>query len=135
MNQENKLFTLNMDREFSFPPEAVFGAIEKGILFLGCGAKKETMRIDFKVGGTYSLSFGSDGEVNCTFTEIIPNHRVSFTWSHNKTRVSIELEPKETGTMLRLKHDLIPTAELVQLYRGGWEDGIKGIEQSSKKSM
>jgi hypothetical protein len=52
---------LVIERDMLEPTHVVYGAIKSGLLFVECGANHETMKIDFTVGGSYSINFGADG--------------------------------------------------------------------------
>lgn len=123
--------TLNLDleREFNASAGSVFNAIKDGVLFLQCGAVKNSMKIDFREGGSYYLSFGPDGEIAGNFTKIVPNELIAFTWG-NGTHVSISIEARGNSTLVKLTHFDIPNLEWLDAYRGGWEDGICGLKSA-----
>ena len=123
----SKMYSLTINREMNARASSVFDAVREGVLFLGCGAQKDSLKIDFRVGGKYFISFGADGEVNGEFTEIVPNQKIAFTWSHNNTRVAIQIQDKGNKSLLTLTHELIPSEDWIEAYRGGWEDGLKSL--------
>jgi uncharacterized protein YndB with AHSA1/START domain len=77
-------------------------------------------QIDARPGGTFQVEV-SQGNIACgVYTEITPFHRVVFTWGWDSddhtlaivppgvSLVEIDLEPKEGGTLLRLRHSRLP---------------------------
>lgn len=95
-------------------------------------------------GGVYHLRMADGFEAAGQFAEVVPPHRVVFTWGfasdeaarHTKhrqgdasvsamppgsTRVTVTLEPQDGGTRLTLRHDNLPSAELREGNRAGWE--------------
>ena len=64
------------------------------------------------------------------FVEVVPNRRLVFTWgwegdappvAPGASTVVIELEPDETGTLLRLTHGDLVSPEIAEHHRQGWE--------------
>ena len=62
--------------------------------------------------------------------ELVPHSRLVFTWgwegdappvSPGSTTVEIELEPVETGTLLRLTHRGLAPPPVAEHHRQGWE--------------
>lgn len=127
MNESKKL-KLDLEREFNAPAQDLFEAIKDGVLFLQCGAVKASMKIDFREGGSYYLSFGPDGEVSGKFTKIKPISAIAFTWG-NGTDVHIAIEDKGTSSVLKLTHNNIPDQQWLEAYRGGWQDGLGGLKE------
>jgi len=79
-------------------------------------------------GGEFSVTF-KDAAVRGEYVEIVPNRRVVFTWGWEGpdavvgpggSMVEIELEPRGTGTRLRLRHRGLPVAELAS-HSEGWD--------------
>ncbi len=117
---------LLIERDMLEPTHVIFNAIKDGTLFVQCGATASSMKIDFNVGGAYSIDFGADGLVEGTFTKTDPEE-ISFTWSH-QTHVHIQLEPKGDITFLRLTHFEVPDEKWMKLFKDGWNEGLNGIE-------
>ena len=117
---------LLIERDMLEPSHVIFNAIKDGTLFAQCGANASTMKIDFTVGGSYSIDFGADGHVEGTFTKTDPGE-ISFTWSH-QTHVHIQLEPKGEKTFLRLTHFEVPDEKWMKLFKDGWNEALNGLE-------
>lgn len=96
-------------------------------------------------GGVYRLRMPDGFEAAGQFAEVEPPHRIVFTWGfasdeaaqrtkHQRsdnagvsdmppgsTRVTVTLQPAEGGTHLTLRHDNLPSLELREGNRVGWE--------------
>jgi uncharacterized protein YndB with AHSA1/START domain len=64
------------------------------------------------------------------FIEVVPPRRIVFTWGWDgngipvppgSSTVRIELERADGGTMVRLAHTGLQSADLRKLHRSGWE--------------
>jgi uncharacterized protein YndB with AHSA1/START domain len=77
-------------------------------------------QLDPKPGGIFQVEVSPGNVARGEYTEIVPFRRVAFTWGWNSLRpdlaalrpgtslVEIELEPKNGGTRLRLRHSHLP---------------------------
>ena len=84
--------------------------------------------LDPRAGGRFHVSF-KDSAVRGEYVEIVPDRRVVFTWGWESkdavvgpggSTVEIDLEPRGTGTRLRLVHRGLPAAELAG-HTEGWD--------------
>ncbi len=79
-------------------------------------------------GGAYRVSMRDGVEARGEFVEVNPPHRVVFTWGWEdhplvppgSTRVEVTLEPDGDGTLVRLVHHDLPSAEERDQHREGW---------------
>jgi len=86
------------------------------------------VELDLRVGGSLRLVMrGESGDhvITGEYREIIPPHRLAFTWASAVTRnvatlVSLELHEHASGTALTLTHERLPDDEAVTSHRGGW---------------
>lgn len=53
MTNENSTHTLKVEKVIQKPANEVFRAIGEGRLFMNCSADHASMKINFKVGGTF----------------------------------------------------------------------------------
>ena len=109
-------------------------------------------KLDPRPGGIFRVEV-SQGNVACgVYTEVAPFRRVAFTWgweSQDRTLsllppgaslVEFELEPKEAGTLVRLRHSRLPTAssaihgERWSLYLGQLETAVRGLSREEAAS-
>ena len=108
------------------PPERVFGFFtdpQQYVRWKGLRAK-----LDARPGGVYEVDVGPDvtrGE----FVEVEAPRRIVFTWGWTtndavppgSSTVEIDLIPDGGGTLLRLTHRGLPSAEERQQHGGGWD--------------
>jgi uncharacterized protein YndB with AHSA1/START domain len=134
LNAEDNAKTLQVrvEKLIQKTPKEVFRAIGEGRLFLNCGADHESLEIDFKLGGKYSLQFLAYGlSKNGEFLEIIPNQKIAFTWCQKSkvsaepdTVVTIDLLEKQGYTLLILTHTGFSDQETTDDHDGGWNSSI-----------
>jgi len=84
-----------------------------------------------RVGGKFEVEVSSGNIATGVFTEVVPGRRVAFTWGWQSgdaalaalrpgtSRVQIDLEPHEKGTLLRLTHTGLPK-NLENIHAGRW---------------
>lgn len=84
--------------------------------------------LDARPGGRFHVSF-ADTAVRGEYLEVVPNRRVVFTWGWDApgaavgpggSTVQIDLQPRGTGTRLRLVHRGLPEAEVAS-HAAGWD--------------
>ncbi len=84
--------------------------------------------LDPEPGGTYRVFMRDGVEARGQFVEVDPPHRVVFTWGWEghplvppgSTRVEVTLEPDGDGTLVRLVHHDLPSAEETDQHHEGW---------------
>ena len=84
--------------------------------------------LDPRAGGRFHVSF-KDSAVRGEYLEVVPDRRVVFTWGWEGpeaivgpggSTVEIDLEPRGTGTRLRLVHRGLAATELAS-HTEGWD--------------
>jgi uncharacterized protein YndB with AHSA1/START domain len=83
--------------------------------------------VDLRVGGRFRVIMKGDGltiEHTGEYREIDPPRRLVFTWVSQYTGtepslVTVDLEPVEGGTELRLVHERLPE-DAAEAHGGGW---------------
>jgi uncharacterized protein YndB with AHSA1/START domain len=86
----------------------------------------DSITLDPRAGGLLRVGFSRGDVARGQYREVVPHRRVAFTWgwepdhkgqNPNLTNlppgaslVEIDLEPKEAGTLLRLRHSRVPGA-------------------------
>ena len=84
--------------------------------------------LDASPGGVYSVRMKEGLRAAGEFVELDPPYRLVFTWGWDhdplvtpgSTRVEVTLEPADGGTLVRLRHHDLPTAEACEHHRMGW---------------
>lgn len=102
------------------PPETVFNFLTDAQLmaqWLG-----SLQNLDPQPNGIFQVEVSPGNIARGEYTEVVPFRRVAFTWGWNSlqpdlaalrpgtSHVEIELEPKDGGTRLRLRHSQLPAA-------------------------
>jgi uncharacterized protein YndB with AHSA1/START domain len=91
-------------------PETVFGfLIEPALMARWIG---EQHVLDPRPGGIFQVVLRAGAVASGAYEEIVPYRRITFTWGWEgrddlppgKSLVEVELEPKDGGTLLRLRH-------------------------------
>ena len=114
-------------------PETVFGFLVDPALmaeWIGSSATLEP-----RVGGLLRIEFNRGDVASGQYEEVVPNRRVVFTWGWEPghrgqnpnltllppgaSLVEIDLEPKDGGTLLRLRHRHVPP-EIAQPHGERW---------------
>jgi uncharacterized protein YndB with AHSA1/START domain len=86
--------------------------------------------VDARAGGVLLVTMPDTAAASGHFIEVVPPRRVVFTWGWEgneipippgSSTVTIELEPADGGTMVRLTHAGLQPEGLQDLHRKGWE--------------
>lgn len=116
-----------VERYINASPATVFSyfsSTERWLQWQGTEATLEP-----KPGGIFRVNVSGDGFASGRFLEIVPNRLVMFTWGWEmpdrhippgSSTVRIELQPRGSGTLLRLTHTGLPP-DWVDLHQQGWE--------------
>jgi uncharacterized protein YndB with AHSA1/START domain len=108
------------------PPAAVFALLtdpDKILRWMGTEAQ-----IDAQPGGLYLVNVTGARCARGTFREVVPVHRLaySFGWDDSEevppgsSLVEIDLLEQPDGTLLRMTHTGLPTAEQCASHADGW---------------
>jgi len=137
MANENSTYDLKVEKMILKSPAEVFRAIGEGRLFENCSADHDTLKIDFKVGGKYSIHFLThDMKNQGEFLEVVPYQKIVFTWCQDydsnptpDTKVSIELKDLGGKTQLTLTHTGFTDKDNRDGHEGGWNGGLEDLGQ------
>lgn len=110
----------------SAPPAAVFALLtdpEKILRWMGTEARTE-----LQPGGIYLVNVTGARVARGSFREVVPVHRLaySFGWEGSEavppgsSLVEIDLIEQPNGTLVRLTHTGLPTAEQCEAHAKGW---------------
>lgn len=118
---------VTVERLIAARPETVFSFFtdrDKWLSWMGADGT-----FSFEPGGAYRTRVNGDNVAEGRFIEIDPPKRVVFTWGWaggamsvppGSTTVEITLEPVAEGTLLRLVHRDLPSAEAAAAHQEGW---------------
>jgi uncharacterized protein YndB with AHSA1/START domain len=118
---------LEVSVHISARPETIFPYFtdpERYVQWMGSAAVLEPV-----AGGVYRIGMRDGVAAVGTFVEVEFPHRVVFTWgwtdqfavTPGSTRVEITLAEEDGGTRVVLRHYGLPTEELREHHRSGWE--------------
>jgi len=114
------------ETHISAPPAAVFALLtdpDKILRWMGTEAQ-----IDAQPGGLYLVNVTGARCARGAFREVVPVHRLaySFGWDDSEevppgsSLVEIDLLEQADGTLLRMTHTGLPTAEQCASHSDGW---------------
>jgi uncharacterized protein YndB with AHSA1/START domain len=126
--------SLSIKRTFKAPAQKVFAAwTQPAVLkrWFGPGEQTQVLvaDLDVRVGGRYRIVMRSpDGEehrVGGVYTEIVPGHKLAFTWAWESTPerqslVTIEIKAAAVGCELTLSHERFFDETARDRHRQGW---------------
>jgi uncharacterized protein YndB with AHSA1/START domain len=112
--------------EIAAPPATVFAFLidpDKILRWIGTEATVEP-----QVDGLYLVNVTGQNIAQGRFTEVIPVHRLaySFGWQGNdavppgSSQIEIDLVERNGGTLVRLTHSGLPSAEACAAHEEGW---------------
>ncbi|MCP3816874.1 SRPBCC domain-containing protein [Streptomyces sp. A3M-1-3] len=119
--------TVTLERHIAARPETVFGFFtdhEKWLSWMGKDGE-----FSFEPGGSYRTNVTGENVAEGRFLAVDPPKRLVFTWGWaeggmpvppGSSTVEITLEPTAGGTLLRLVHSGLPSAEACAAHREGW---------------
>lgn len=119
-------------------PELVYRFVTEGDLMKRwIGAEVE---IEPKPGGIYRVKFDKEA-ARGSYVEVIPNRKVAFTWGYESAQmgmapgsslVEITLEPRATGTLVRLIHHRLPSDEATRAHNEGWQHYLARLKTAAE---
>ena len=125
--------TVSVKRSFNAPAKAVFEAISKGVLFRTCGAKPDSIQIDFREGGNWQVDFDCH-LCGGKFVSVVPHSRIAFTWD-GESVVTISLTEAKGITHMHLLHEGIKLDGRVKDIDWGWRDGVNDFTHQITRSL
>jgi len=92
--------------------------------------------LDARPGGIFRIRMPGAQVASGRFLEVVPEQKLVFTWGWEgdappvppgSTTVTIELEPNESGTLLRLTHGPLFPPPVAEHHRQGWERYVERL--------
>jgi uncharacterized protein YndB with AHSA1/START domain len=108
-----------------------FTDVERWTSWQGVGGE-----VDARPGGIFRIRMPGAQVASGRFVEVVPDQRLVFTWGWEgdappvppgSTTVTIELEPNESGTLLRLTHGPLAPPPVAEHHREGWENYLERL--------
>jgi uncharacterized protein YndB with AHSA1/START domain len=131
MEQTTEQVSIEREIEIDASPETVWEFLvdpEKAVRWWG-----QAMSFDARPGGAWQMDVTRTHSASGEFVEVDRPHRLVYTWGWapgtpeqelvppGSTTVEIVLEPRGTGTLLRLKHTGLPNSESAAGHAAGWD--------------
>jgi len=141
---------VTVNRSFKVSPERVFDAWLDteaiGKWMFGPAVRNEEalrMRLDARVGGTFSFVVRRQGEEIehvGEYLEISRPRRLMFTWGVSSTadrsRVTIDIVPKKAGSELTLTHELHPAwADYADRTKEAWTKMLASLNDAFEQNL
>jgi len=142
--------TLRLERRFAAPPERVYRAFtepEELRRWWGpTGFTTPRIKLDVRPGGAYALTMkapsGKLHHLAGVYKVVEPNRRLVYTWSWQEggyagipTTVTLEFLPEGKGTRLRVTHEAMTSAEMVDDHKGGWSSCLDRLAELCKGAV
>jgi uncharacterized protein YndB with AHSA1/START domain len=121
-------------------PETIFRFLVDPVLMARWIGLKHNL--DPRPGGVFGVQVGLDHLAHGVFKEVVPNRKVAFTWGWESTDpslaalkpgeslVEIELEPREGGTLVRLRHSRLPK-DISEMHVDRWSNYLGKLEAAA----
>jgi uncharacterized protein YndB with AHSA1/START domain len=128
---DQTVLLLEISRRFAASPERVFDAWvgREWCEWLGPPDSRCTiLELDPRVGGTFrvaiTMSDGREIEVSGTYTELRRAQKLAFGWNsdfaNQKMTIAVTFRPDSGGTLMTLRQEGFPDADLQNGYKAGW---------------
>lgn len=128
--------TLTLERDYQAPPARAFAAWTRVDLlgrWFGCADDKRwnVHEWDVRVGGRIHVSLDFDGRpfvVLGEFLVVDPPRRLRYRWSDDEV-VDVAIEPRGSGSRLRLAHTFPAGDEPRAILTAGWSHSLAQLGQ------
>ena len=129
---------IDLEIRINARPETVFPYLidpDRMVMWMG-----ESANLDPRPGGTYDVHVHGDNHAKGEYVEVTPYSRVVFTfgWERENSEVppgsstvEITLTPEGDGTLLRLRHEGLPSDEMRQAHTQGWTHYMDRLAKAS----
>jgi uncharacterized protein YndB with AHSA1/START domain len=124
------------------PPPVVFRfLVEPALMAQWIGLDHQ---LDPRPGGIFRMEVSKGNIARGRYTEVTPFRRVAFTWgwdsqdptlamlSPGASLVEFDLEPKDEGTLLRLRHSRLPS-DAAAIHRERWSLYLARLETVARR--
>ena len=90
------------------------------------------MEIEAKIGGVYRLIMPDGSKAEGSFSEIVPNERLRYSWrwagSGESTEVDVRFSENSSGTGVRVEHRGFQSESSIRDHSSGWDGYMAGLE-------
>jgi uncharacterized protein YndB with AHSA1/START domain len=124
---------IEIESRIGAPPDVVFAYFVDPHLYRRW--KGSAAELDARPGGLYRVLMPSGDRVRGVYVVVEPPHRVVFTWGFEgsadlppgSSTVEITLVEDGDGTIVRLRHDRLPTDLARQQHAVGWRHYLERL--------
>ena len=125
-------------------PETVFGFLTDPVLMAEWFGISHTL--EAHPNGVFRVEVSRGNVARGVFTEVIPQRRVAFTWGWESgdrsltallpgsSLVEIDLEPRNGGTLVRLRHSGLPDS-LQRIHGERWSHHLARLEEITVEAI
>ena len=125
-------------------PETVFGFLVDPVLMAEWFGISHT--VEAHPDGVFRVEVSRGNVARGVFTEVIPHRRVAFSWgwqsgdpsltalSPGSSLVEIDLEPRNGGTLVRLRHSGLPDS-LQRIHSERWSHHLARLEEATVEAV
>jgi len=133
--------SLTIKRRLNAPPAKVYVAwTDPQIIarwFGPAGVESVEAKTDLRVGGRYHITMhvpGDQHDIFGVYREVVPNERLSFSWSWRSTPervslVTVLIKPDGAGSLLTLNHEKFFDEKARDDHRKGWSGCLDKLVQ------
>jgi uncharacterized protein YndB with AHSA1/START domain len=101
--------------------------------------------LDARPGGQLRVEVSDGNIASGSYTLVDPPRRIAFTWGweaqkfaqdhlpSGRSLVEIELEPKDGGTLVRLRHSSLPDT-MLEMHRERWERYLRRLRSAVRQA-
>ncbi len=91
-----------------------------------------SMEVEAKIGGVYRLTMPDGSTAEGTFSAIVPNERVCYSWqwagSGESTEVDVRFSERSRGTAVDIEHRGFRSESSLRDHSLGWDSYMAGLE-------
>ncbi len=129
---------IDLEIRINARPETVFPYLidpDRMVMWMG-----DSVNLDPRPGGIYEVHVTGSNRARGEYIEVTPYSRVVFTFGWEgadnpvppgSSRVEITLIPEGEGTLLRLRHEGLPSDEMRQAHSQGWNHYMDRLAKAS----
>jgi len=128
---------LTLERHIAASPSVVYTYLtesDKWARWQGIAAELQPVP-----GGSFLMSMPNGLQASGRFVELVPGQRVVFTWGWidhpdlppGSSTVRVDLTPDADGTLVRLTHSGLPSAE-IEIHARGWRHYLPRLRLASE---
>jgi uncharacterized protein YndB with AHSA1/START domain len=135
--------SLHLTRSYPVAPEKVWRAWtdpQALSAWFGPGDTHSVTRaeMDVRTGGSYTIAFrtqdGEQHQVSGVYQDVVPQHRLCFTWAWQSTPervslVTLELRPVSQGCELDFRHDRFVDEAARDGHERGWTATLEKLDR------